>query len=402
MTVGKIWYEATRAGAATGRCGTRSSSTRRRRGHSLQYLRMPQAARDTFGAGLVQREATKVVDLLQDAADDGGPPGDARRGDAGHRDARDARAARRPARPAGRRGGREPRAPAPLRRRPARDARPRGRRGRRATSARPARASPSAPPRRRLGGDQCAAPRAPARGDRQRADRRAAVPLHGGVRATRGRDARRRPDGTRRRYRPRAAHDAARRSSSATASSSSAGSGGVGKTTVAASVGALGRARGPADGRAHHRPRAPARDARSGSRRSATTRARSRADVFAAQGLDAAAPLAAMMLDQKGAWDALVERHAPPEARARILANPFYQHLSQTFAGSQEYMAIEQLCVLVESGALRPDRRRHAADAPRARLPRGAEADRRLPRPPRRALVRAAVLPRAAGRRSAP
>jgi anion-transporting ArsA/GET3 family ATPase len=58
-----------------------------------------------------------------------------------------------------------------------------------------------------------------------------------------------------------------------------------------------------------------------------------------------------MMLDQKGAWDALVERYAPPDARARILANPFYQHLSQTFAGSQEYMAIEQLCLLVDSGA---------------------------------------------------
>src|SRR5581483_4595760 len=59
--------------------------------------------------------------------------------------------------------------------------------------------------------------------------------------------------------------------------------------------------------------------------------------------------LAAMMLDQKGAWDALVERHAPPDARERILKNPFYQHLSQTFAGSQEYMAIEQLCVLADS-----------------------------------------------------
>src|SRR5262249_7468177 len=35
-------------------------------GHSLQYLRMPQAARDTFGAGLVQREAAKIVGLLQD------------------------------------------------------------------------------------------------------------------------------------------------------------------------------------------------------------------------------------------------------------------------------------------------------------------------------------------------
>ncbi len=33
-------------------------------GHSLQYLRMPQAARDAFGAGLVQREAQRVVELL--------------------------------------------------------------------------------------------------------------------------------------------------------------------------------------------------------------------------------------------------------------------------------------------------------------------------------------------------
>lgn len=62
--------------------------------------------------------------------------------------------------------------------------------------------------------------------------------------------------------------------------------------------------------------------------------------------------LSAMVLDQKGAWDELVERHAPsPEIRDRILANHFYQHLSQNFAGSQEYMAIEQLCELHASGA---------------------------------------------------
>jgi anion-transporting ArsA/GET3 family ATPase len=62
--------------------------------------------------------------------------------------------------------------------------------------------------------------------------------------------------------------------------------------------------------------------------------------------------LSAMVLDQKGAWDELVERHAPsPEIRDRILNNHFYQHLSQNFAGSQEYMAIEQLCELHASGA---------------------------------------------------
>ncbi|HVM96735.1 MAG TPA: ArsA-related P-loop ATPase [Candidatus Acidoferrales bacterium] len=68
--------------------------------------------------------------------------------------------------------------------------------------------------------------------------------------------------------------------------------------------------------------------------------------VVSADGAEAGM-LSAMMLDQKGAWDELVERHAPsPEVRDRILANHFYQHLSQSFAGSQEYMAIEQLCEL--------------------------------------------------------
>src|SRR5215467_11286070 len=66
MTVGKIWYEATREEAGGPRWDAivvDAPAT----GHSLQYLRMPQAARDTFGAGLVQREAAKIVGLLQDA-----------------------------------------------------------------------------------------------------------------------------------------------------------------------------------------------------------------------------------------------------------------------------------------------------------------------------------------------
>jgi anion-transporting ArsA/GET3 family ATPase len=128
-----------------------------------------------------------------------------------------------------------------------------------------------------------------------------------------------------------------------------AGSGGVGKTTVAASIalwGALGGRRTVVltiD---------PARRL-AASLGLASLDAEPRdipAAVFAAQGLRPRGTLAAMMLDQKGAWDALVERHAPAEARARILANPFYQHLSQTFAGSYEYVAIEQLCALAESG----------------------------------------------------
>src|SRR6266403_2001756 len=37
-------------------------------GHSLQYLRMPAAAHEAFGPGLVRREARKVLDLLEDPA----------------------------------------------------------------------------------------------------------------------------------------------------------------------------------------------------------------------------------------------------------------------------------------------------------------------------------------------
>ena len=65
MTVGKIWYEATRREGgrlAWDAIVVDAPAT----GHSLQYLRMPQAARDTFGAGLVQREATRITELLRD------------------------------------------------------------------------------------------------------------------------------------------------------------------------------------------------------------------------------------------------------------------------------------------------------------------------------------------------
>jgi anion-transporting ArsA/GET3 family ATPase len=129
----------------------------------------------------------------------------------------------------------------------------------------------------------------------------------------------------------------------------SAGSGGVGKTTVAASLALWGSLQGR---RTVVLTIDPAKRLATslGLETLGSVPHEIPATVFQAQGLAPAGSLSAMMLDQKGAWDALVERHAPPEARARILENPFYQHLSQTFAGSQEYMAIEQLCLLAESG----------------------------------------------------
>jgi anion-transporting ArsA/GET3 family ATPase len=53
--------------------------------------------------------------------------------------------------------------------------------------------------------------------------------------------------------------------------------------------------------------------------------------------------LDAMMLDMKRTFDEVIETHATPEKAAQILANPFYQALSSSFAGTQEYMAMEKL-----------------------------------------------------------
>lgn len=129
----------------------------------------------------------------------------------------------------------------------------------------------------------------------------------------------------------------------------SAGSGGVGKTTVAASIALWGALQGR---RTVVLTIDPAKRLATslGLEALGSLPHRIPEALFAAQGLAPTGQLSAMMLDQKGSWDALVERHAPADARQRILENPFYQHLSQTFAGSQEYMAIEQLCVLAESG----------------------------------------------------
>jgi len=123
----------------------------------------------------------------------------------------------------------------------------------------------------------------------------------------------------------------------------SAGSGGVGKTTTAATIGLYGAQRGR---RAVVLTIDPARrlaDALGIGEIRGGEESRVEGDF--------AGSLTVMMLDQKSAWDALVRRHAPSaEVRDRVLGNRFYQHLSETFAGSQEYMALEQLCELHAGG----------------------------------------------------
>ena len=62
-------------------------------------------------------------------------------------------------------------------------------------------------------------------------------------------------------------------------------------------------------------------------------------------GIDATAggSLDAMMLDMKRTFDEVVESQATPEKAEQILQNPFYVALSSSFAGTQEYMAMEKL-----------------------------------------------------------
>src|SRR5580698_9202958 len=115
------------------------------------------------------------------------------------------------------------------------------------------------------------------------------------------------------------------------------GSGGVGKTTAAAAIGLRAAERGR---QACVITVDPARRlAQSMGLTTLDNTPRPVAGVATAQG----GSLHAMMLDMKRTFDEIVEAHADPDRAAQILANPFYQSLSSSFAGTQEYMAMEKL-----------------------------------------------------------
>src|SRR4051812_9390537 len=59
--------------------------------------------------------------------------------------------------------------------------------------------------------------------------------------------------------------------------------------------------------------------------------------------------LHAMMLDQKRAFDEIVDRYArDPGSRERILGNRIYQQISSTLTGSHEYAAMAKLYALAQ------------------------------------------------------
>jgi anion-transporting ArsA/GET3 family ATPase len=123
------------------------------------------------------------------------------------------------------------------------------------------------------------------------------------------------------------------------------GSGGVGKTTTAAAVGV----------RAAERGRDVVVLTVDPARRLAQSLGLSELDNsprrIAGVGEAAGGELHAMMLDMKRTFDEIVEAHAEPERARQILANPFYQSLSSSLSGTQEYMAMEKLGQLHRSGS---------------------------------------------------
>lgn len=115
------------------------------------------------------------------------------------------------------------------------------------------------------------------------------------------------------------------------------GSGGVGKTTTAAALGL----------RAAERGRDAVVITVDPARRLAQSMGLTELDntprPVPLPGNGTGGSLHAMMLDMKRTFDEIVEAHADPERARQILANPFYQSLSSSFSGTQEYMAMEKL-----------------------------------------------------------
>ena len=121
------------------------------------------------------------------------------------------------------------------------------------------------------------------------------------------------------------------------------GSGGVGKTTVAAALALEAARRGR---RALVLTIDPARrlaDALGVEALGNQPEELSR-EALGALGVPPQGGLSALMLDMKRTFDDLVERFADsPETRTRILENPIYQHVSEALAGSIEYSAMEKV-----------------------------------------------------------
>jgi anion-transporting ArsA/GET3 family ATPase len=131
----------------------------------------------------------------------------------------------------------------------------------------------------------------------------------------------------------------------------STGSGGVGKTTTAAALGATAAAR--LGIKVLVLTVDPARRLASalGMERFGNVETRVPDSAFDDAGVEAQGELWAAMLDTKQSWDDLIRLHAPDVAtRDAILANPLYQNITGKFVQSHDYVAMERLYEIHNSG----------------------------------------------------
>ncbi len=128
------------------------------------------------------------------------------------------------------------------------------------------------------------------------------------------------------------------------------GTGGVGKTTVAAALGLAAARRGRRVLVLTIDPARRLADALGAGPLDHQEREVPR-EWLRRAGVPERGALSAMMLDTKRTFDEIVSRHAPDaETVERIFANPIYQNLTDALAGSREYSAIEKLHQIFSAG----------------------------------------------------
>ena len=123
-----------------------------------------------------------------------------------------------------------------------------------------------------------------------------------------------------------------------------AGSGGVGKTTIAAALGIAAAQRQKS--RVLVLTVDPARRLATalGVDEFGNTPVRIEPAAFKAAGVKVRGEVWVAMLDTKAGWDELITRHAPDaKTRDAVLANPLYENITSRFVHSHEYLAMEQL-----------------------------------------------------------
>jgi anion-transporting ArsA/GET3 family ATPase len=130
-----------------------------------------------------------------------------------------------------------------------------------------------------------------------------------------------------------------------------AGSGGVGKTTIAAAMGIAAAQR--QKGKILVLTVDPAKRLATalGLDEVGNSPVRIEPAIFKAAGVTVRGELWVAMLDTKAGWDELIRQHAPDaEVREAVLANPLYQNITSRFVHSHDYLAMEQLHDLHATG----------------------------------------------------